>query len=241
MAEAVIAHQMVKKVFHSVEPTSVPIGSSLKELLRRLLQSERCREAIFRSLLIIALKPDIDANIQSAVRQATEETLTLLGPLIEATSITGTIKQELERFFGRAAEVWRQTINSRLKVTAYLQDECVEQFHEYEENNFRELVAGSSDGVAAANASSITLFPRILGNNIQSPLHPGMVLHAEQYVCTQAWDEASMQRLRVQPPENANKLGAQRDRHISRLTGGNLSGGRQTKVLSNGQGKGRIR
>jgi hypothetical protein len=152
---------------------------------------------MLRSLLVDAYEPEIEESVQSAIKQRTQETITILRPLLPSKDSVKAFGDELTNFFDLAAKAWRQVTKLPYRVEASVKGKYPDSFIVRHVTPMQSLTQHEAEH-PVAHTRSIVLFPQVVGYGFENPLHLGIILPSKDAISIKAAIEAYQQHLRLQ-------------------------------------------
>jgi hypothetical protein len=169
LAQSIIANRLSADILTPVCLPS-PMGRmGIGEALERSSGIRPRQKAILRSLLVTAFESEEVRLRNELLTTAVSDISRELEPLLQSQEMQN-LKEELHGFFVFAANVWKPVQRSQRWILATSDlGSCLQHSWRYSER------CTTSEFPLSSGSPSLVLFPRILDENKEEPLHPGLV------------------------------------------------------------------
>jgi hypothetical protein len=175
-----VAEKIIAMIYHSdiFQQYYLPESDEIGKILNQLYKENPRREAIFRSQLRYAYKPEVEqGRVTSIVKSAADKAVGFLGPLLFAPNSKGDFRSEFERLLQEAVNLWRHV--QRNAERGLVENEPDNSWDDYEEyHSAIELRPDQEVHVPDESSAIMSLFPRVVVDN--SLICPGYALWSNQ-------------------------------------------------------------
>ncbi|CZR66027.1 uncharacterized protein PAC_15927 [Phialocephala subalpina] len=175
-----VAEKIIAMIYYSdiFQQYYLPESDETGKILNQLYKENPRREAIFRSQLRYAYKPEVEqGRVTSIVKSATDKVVGFLGPLLFAPNAEVDFRSEFEGLLWEAVDLWRPV--QRSAERGFVENEPDNGWDDYEEyHSAIELRPDQEVHVPDEPSAIMSLFPRVIVDNF--PISPGYALWSNQ-------------------------------------------------------------
>lgn len=174
-----VAEKIIAMIYHSdiFRQYYLPESDEIEKILDQLYKEDPRREAIFRSQLRHAYKPEAEqSRVTSIVKSATDKVVGFLGPLLFAPNAEDNFRSEFERHLHEAVSLWGPV--QRSNERGVVENEPDNTWVLYEEYDSMNLTADQELHVPDEPSAIMSLFPRVAIGKFQ--ICPGYALSSDQ-------------------------------------------------------------
>jgi hypothetical protein len=162
-----MAEKIISKIYdsHIFRQYYLPESDEVGKILNQLYKENPRKEAIFRLLLLGAIKPEAEqSRVTIIVKSATDKVVDLLGPLLFAPNAERDFRSEFEELLQDAVDLWRHV--QRSPKRGLVKNKQDSSWGCYEDHDTAlQLLPDQEVHVPDEPGAIMSLFPRVVVDN----------------------------------------------------------------------------
>ncbi|CZR52766.1 uncharacterized protein PAC_02643 [Phialocephala subalpina] len=162
-----MAEKIISKIYdsHIFRQYYLPESDEVGKILNQLYKENPRKEAIFRLILLGAIKPEAEeSRVTSIVKSATDKVVDLLGPLFFAPNAEREFRSEFEELLQDAVDLWRHV--QRSPKRGLVKNKQDSSWGCYEDHDTAlQLLPDQEVHVPDEPSAIMSLFPRVVVDN----------------------------------------------------------------------------